>query len=244
MSSLRKPVPAFLIAWAVFGTATLAPWLLRQLGLSETLDAHRWLPHAVVKTVLAVLAIGLAIAGGAPRATLGLVRPADPRWRLVIGRGALLGALTTLLITVTPAQGLTFILRDFGFAGMVLWVWIYSSLTEELFVRGWFQPFLEVDDAPIVSRGRLSLSARVLASGVLFGSLHLPLLAKGVDAWTVIIVVIATTLLGVCAALDRQRSGSLGPPLATHVAFNVGGVLAGIVIALLTLAVTGHLPTP
>lgn len=73
-------------------------------------------------------------------------------------------------------------------------------------------------------------------------SLHLTLLAKGCDLWTVAILVAATTVLGIYAALDRHRSGSLGPPLATHVAFNVGGVLGGVLVALAALLATGQPP--
>ena len=242
MSFLRKPLPAFLLAWAVFAAAAFSPWCLRRLGLSELLAAHGWLPHALVKTVLALVTLALAIAGGAPRAMLGLVRPSNPRWRLVLVRGALLGALSSVLIALTPAEGMSWMLRDLGFGGIVLWVWVYSSLTEELFVRGWFQSFVKLDSAPMLSLGRLKLSPLVVASGLLFGSLHLSLLAKDCDAWTVTIVVASTTALGVCAALDRQRTGSLGPPLATHVAFNVGGLLGGALVAVATLVATGHPP--
>ena len=43
-------------------------------------------------------------------------------------------------------------------------------------------------------------------------------------------------------ALDCQRSGSLGPPIATHVAFNVGGLVGGVVVTLVTLVSTGYVP--
>jgi membrane protease YdiL (CAAX protease family) len=159
-------------------------------------------------------------------------------WWRVIGVGGLLGALATAAILLTPAHGMTF-LRSFGFLGFVLSIWLYSSVTEEIFVRGWFQT--------VADRGqRLSLAGRsvggsVLASALLFGALHLSLLWKGSDALTVVIIVAATTLLGLAAARFREQYQSVVPSVVTHIAFNVGGFVAGVVINIVSMVATGKL---
>jgi membrane protease YdiL (CAAX protease family) len=82
----------------------------------------------------------------------------------------------------------------------------------------------------------------LLPSAVLFGSLHLVMLFAGVDRASVAVVVVSTTLLGLLAAWAKAATGSLYPPIAAHVAFNVGGALGGIAYAGAYRAVTGKMP--
>jgi ABC-type dipeptide/oligopeptide/nickel transport system permease component len=84
-------------------------------------------------------------------------------------------------------------------------------------------------------------SRRVLASALLFGSLHLSLLLMGTDALTVVIIVTAATLLGLAAAKYRERHQSVLPSVVTHIGFNVGGFVAGLMINVVSMVVTGHL---
>ncbi|MBZ0113195.1 MAG: CPBP family intramembrane metalloprotease [Thermoanaerobaculia bacterium] len=218
------------VGYSAFVAAVLLPRLLEMTSAQGFLDEHPTAPHFVVKTAL--LAFVLVAIHWSPRSAgdFGFARPKAPTgWIRCLGIGALLGATATALILSTPAQGMPN-LRNFGFLGLILSIWLYSSLVEELFVRGWLQSSLD----PATTPGR-----RIALSGLFFGSMHLSLIAAGADWMTVLIIVGTTTLLGLLTAQLRENTKSLLPPLAAHVAFNVGGFAAGVLINIVHFALTG-----
>lgn len=240
MKMPRRPAPAFAAAWALFLIAALSPQVL--YWAFPAWNQVTWVEHAVTKTVLLVLALlAMAMSRGS-WADWGFCAPVRPRWGRGVLRGAALGAAASALLILTPAGRLSWV-AELGLHGLVLWVWIYSSVTEEIFVRGWFQAFLSAEADQPASIGGWVVSRRVALSGLLFGSLHLSTIARGADPWMVCILVSTTTALGLCAADDRERTGSLGPPIATHAAFNVGGLVGAVVTAAAVFAVTGRPPS-
>ena len=88
--------------------------------------------------------------------------------------------------------------------------------------------------------GGLSLAA--LISATFFGAMHLVLLFSGADLATVVIVLCFTFSLGLLAAHQRSRTGSLAPAIVVHMAGNVGGFLVGIIFAIITIITTGKPP--
>jgi membrane protease YdiL (CAAX protease family) len=121
----------------------------------------------------------------------------------------------------------------------VLWVWIVSSVVEEIFCRGWFQSLAAGLDAGDPRAAR----AAVIWSTALFGSLHFVLLAGGIDLGTFAVILVSVTTLGYVCALARARSGSLVPAITAHVAFNVGGgFVGGLLYAIVYRIATGRLP--
>jgi len=66
---------------------------------------------------------------------------------------------------------------------LVLWVWLFSSISEEVLCRGLLQSMLaEVD-------------ARIAISALFFGAMHLSLFLRGAPASTVLILVFWTSVL-------------------------------------------------
>jgi len=238
MTDLRRPGPAFAVAWALFLAALLAPDLATRLGIGAT---PAWTHHAVVKTTLMGLSLAAMALTGGRWERWGFRRATDARWGRCILRGGALGAVASAAIILSPARGMHW-LRELGFAGIVVWIWIHSSVCEEVFVRGWFQEFVRPEASAPMRGGSLGVDRRCALSALLFGSIHLSNIRYGADAWTLAIIATATTALGWFAARDRDRSGSLGPPIATHVAFNVGGMAGAIVTALATVVATGEPP--
>jgi membrane protease YdiL (CAAX protease family) len=239
----RRIALYFAAGWAIFLVASASPYLLARVGLQAWLDSIPWLSHFIVKTVLAGLAVAAMACEGRPPAAFGF-RGASP-WRrrlLLAGLGS--GVVASLLVLVTPARGMTGLFAGFGLVALVLSIWIYSSVTEEIFTRGWYQsavmPVGDVGDVGEVGAG--SRSAAIASSAILFGSMHLSLLWMGADLWTVAIIVTVTGLLGWAAAVARHQSGSLIPAILVHVLFNVGGFIAGVIYAIVTIARTGNPP--
>jgi len=100
---------------------------------------------------------------------------------------------------------------------MVLTVWIWSSLCEEVLVRGLVQGFI----GHLKQKVFWKISLSVLVSGLFFGSMHLFLLNAGMGVWFVGLIFFNTTIIGLLAAYYREKSESLIPPFLVHFLANV-----------------------
>ncbi|MBN1990661.1 MAG: CPBP family intramembrane metalloprotease [Bacteroidales bacterium] len=102
---------------------------------------------------------------------------------------------------------------------MILTVWIWSSLCEEVFVRGFFQGFIQ----QWKHLKFLKLSLPVILSGLAFGAMHLSLLKAGMGMWFVAFIVFNTTIIGLLAAYYREKTDSIIPAFWVHFIANVVG---------------------
>ena len=112
-------------------------------------------------------------------------------------------------------------LADWSKLQLVLFVWIYASICEEVLTRGLLQTLLtrRFGTAPKARR----LSSPVVISALFFGAMHVVLIPSMGRAAAAPIVL--TTLLGLLAGWYRERTGSLIPAIIVHALFNVGGML-------------------
>ncbi len=120
---------------------------------------------------------------------------------------------------------------------------LYSTLVEELFTHGWLRGFLEPGRDRSVLLPALPLSVPVLASTMVFTAMRLTLVGKGVDAWSLVTILVFTAGEGLLSALPRERTGCLLPAIWTHLTGNLGGVVGEIILALVYRAQHSHLPT-
>jgi membrane protease YdiL (CAAX protease family) len=228
-------VTLFVVALALFAIAAATPPVLAWLGIVDLDAIAPWLPHFVVKILMIAMAwIAVTITGKGTADGLGLRGATPPvHWLRTTLIGFALGAGASTVVMLTPAAGMQSLFAGWSFPAIALSIWIYSSVSEELFVRGWFQR--AVEGAAIGSRGLFGgrVSIPVATSAALFGAIHLSLLTKGIDIATTAIIVVATTALGLVAATLRERHRGLLPSIVVHVCFNLGGVAAGIVITII-----------
>lgn len=122
------------------------------------------------------------------------------------------------------------LVKSYSVFQIILVVWFWSSLSEEIYCRGWFQSSLPPGPS------------RVFWSAALFGSMHTSLFFAGVDIPSVLWIVLSTTALGYACAVVRESSGSWIPAFVRHAAFNAGGLLGGIVYAIGYRIATGQMP--
>jgi membrane protease YdiL (CAAX protease family) len=113
---------------------------------------------------------------------------------------------------------------------MVVFIWVYASISEETLTRGLLQTLLSGNAQVGVAAPR-RLSMPVLVSGLFFGSMHI-VLVKSMGAAAVPVILLAV-FLGLVAARYRERTGSLFPAIIVHALFNIGGMLPLWVIQLL-----------
>ena len=118
---------------------------------------------------------------------------------------------------VEEANGLVY-LQD------ILFIWIYSSISEEIFTRGLLQSFLSpVTKYGFVLAKKWRISLPVLFSGFYFGAMHIVLVKRIGPA--VLMVMTMAACLGVVAGYHREKTDSLIPAIIIHALFNIGGAL-------------------
>jgi membrane protease YdiL (CAAX protease family) len=116
---------------------------------------------------------------------------------------------------VGPAAG-------FSKLQIIVFVWIFSSICEEILVRGLLQTLLS-RTAKAGAAIRYRLSMPVVVSGLFFGAMHLTLIKRmGTGAMPIVVL---ATCLGLIAAHYREKTGSLLPAILIHLLFNIGGTL-------------------
>jgi membrane protease YdiL (CAAX protease family) len=103
----------------------------------------------------------------------------------------------------------------------IIFVWIYATVSEEIFTRGLLQSYL----IPLTNYGidlskGLRLSLPVIFSGLFFGMMHIVAVKKMGPP-----VILLTTLLGLVAGYYREKTKSLIPAIIIHALFNIGGSL-------------------
>jgi len=105
---------------------------------------------------------------------------------------------------------------------IVIFIWVYASISEEVLTRGLLQTLVS-GNAKVGAALLPRLSLPVLVSGLFFGAMHLVLL-KSMGPAAVPVILLAV-FLGLVAAWYRERTGSLLPAIIVHALFNIGGTL-------------------
>lgn len=134
-----------------------------------------------------------------------------------------MGILPKLLGDSEKAAGME-MTSGMSFVAVVLSIWIWSSISEEIYTRGLFQSLLDN-----LKKGKfLKLSLPVWLSGIVFGMLHLSVYSPGKLYFTLFIVT-QTTILGVLAAYYREKSQSIYIAILIHILGNVYGSLLSLI---------------
>lgn len=232
--STWSPPAAFGLVLGVYAAAFLAAMVLPGPATAR----YPWARQAVIQGLMAAIAIGAMATSRRPWSEWGFRRPAPP-WGHFLLWGLALGAASSGVILALGLRGMRERLAAYGLPGIVLWIWVISSVVEELFCRGWFQTLAgDGEDDATGERAR----AAVPWSAALFGAMHLPLLFGSIELAATVVIVVSVTALGYVCATARARTGSLLPTIAAHVMFNVGGLLAGVIYTIGYRVTTGHMP--
>src|SRR5262249_46365883 len=127
-----------------------------------------------------------------------------------------------------------------SFLQIVLVIWLLSSISEEVYVRGLVQSWIA--DGEEASGTISAFAPSIVSSALLFAAMHGPLLWSNAGVKGGLTIVLATLGVGWSCAVLRARSGSLLPAIACHVVGNVAGVPGGILGVVLYRLAYGRLP--
>ncbi len=223
---IPRTIPlALLISLPIFG----AIFLPKHWGLLAGLSLFTKGMLAYGLMVLLSL-VAMACFGEGRWEDFGFQEITGPWWRFAL-YAALLGAVSTLAISLGSGKGNLGALRELKPMQIPVLL-LFGPAAEEFFTRGWLQGFLQPLTTRQVKLGPASVSVPVLTAALAFGAMHLKV-GFTIDAWTGAAVVVFATFLGLMAGIVRERTGSLLPAIAVHLAGNAGGILGGLVILII-----------
>jgi membrane protease YdiL (CAAX protease family) len=221
--TLRDPALRILAALVIALAISLAALQLTNLW---PVPDEGWVPSSFITHtsmwMLSVLLISILARGDFGRYgfTRGTYRftPKIFLWAIPTSILSIMGYLASRWMEAAPE------LTEFSYLQDVLFIWIYASISEEIFTRGLLLGFLrDLRMYGINLFGRWRLSVPVLFSAFYFGGMHV--VRRGTMGSGVISVIVLATLLGMVTGYYRERTGSLIPAIIIHVLFNVGGML-------------------
>ena len=240
-SNTSRIATALLVAVGIFLIAILLPKIVLSGALSRLMTTQG------LELSLTLLAI--VIFGGSKFSEYGFCKPraSQPpaeggiRWVPICLTAPLLGMVATPLILGLGGTGNP-VVKSLSFPQIVLFVWVFSSIIEEVFTRGFLQGHLSVLSGKHVKLLFLRIELPVLISALFFACMHFSLLFAGVDVPTMAVTLLFTFSIGLMAGYLRSKTGSLIPAIAVHMLANIGGMIGGVIYMLVNFAITGKLP--
>lgn len=162
-------------------------------------------------------------------------------WIMVIIIALGMGAVANLVIALAGSGGNPLV-KQLNFPQIILFIWIFSSIIEEVFVRGFIQSHLSPLKNIKLNLGILKFDLPTVIAAVFFGAMHLILLVNGVEFLSLVIILVFTFSLGLLAGYLRAKYESLIPAVIVHMLANMGGVIGGIIFVIITVITTGKPP--
>jgi membrane protease YdiL (CAAX protease family) len=215
----------------VFVLNSVAVVVLNSDRLPSAVGSQTWsegfLSHTAMWTISLILI--LIVSKGKLR-SFGFCRGKNYKTAQIIIPGTVAGVALAAVLHLFPEGSNSFHL-DYSFAQTVIFVWLYASVSEELLTRGLIQSFL----TPLADYGftifGVRISLPVLIGALFFGLMHAALLTTGMALFSVISIVVFSSVLGLIAGYHREQTGSLIPAIIVHALGNIGGYCMGMFIA-------------
>jgi membrane protease YdiL (CAAX protease family) len=114
------------------------------------------------------------------------------------------------------------------FINWFLYIWIWSSVVEEILFRGLLQSYLGQFNQKLFAIRKAVISPAVFVPALLFAAMHLTLFMQGMTASVVAGIFINALILGLLAGYYREKTGSIYPAIFLHILFNVIGYLPSL----------------
>jgi membrane protease YdiL (CAAX protease family) len=226
---------AFLLGLSIYLVAQFIGLLLTLEEYGPILEGGNVTKLLLMDLMFLFLSLGIIIVLTRGKVTqYGLSKPkGEVKWGPILGGGLLLGSIATIIIIITEANGNP-ALNGLGIREKILLVWFLASISEEIFVRGLLQGYLNPLESMKITFGSRTISYPVILSTIFFGSIHLPLVFFGADLISVSVIFLMTLTLGFFTATLRENHQSVLPSIGVHITTNIGGTMLGpIVLAVL-----------
>lgn len=212
---------AILLSLPLKGLAPESPYLISQVGL---------------KLILIILSVAGAKVFSVPISTF--TENANGRKiRKYILLSLLLGALGSIFVLVSGIPRMPGI-SSLSFFQVILVIWLWSSVSEEIFARGFVYGLLK-NKLQTYSISTVTFTSGAMASAIVFSLIHLSIYLGGGAISTTLTIMTLTFFLGLLCGKTRDEVNLLSA-IYVHIAFNVGGAIGGIIANLISFILTGE----
>lgn len=217
---------AIVIVVAILLLAAASAIIMSLPGSRELLKTYPWLQGFIPHTVMLIgSTLILLIAGRGRLGKFGYRLPRDFKMIKIVAFAFGIGFVGNLLLEVLPAPTES-IMPTYPFGQIVLLIWVYASICEEVYARGLIQGLL----MPLAPTGlnifHIRVSLPVIIGATFFALIHLMPFAGVMPAITLAAFLLLALVLGLMAGYQLEKSGSLIPAILVHSMFNVSGWLA------------------
>jgi len=108
---------------------------------------------------------------------------------------------------------------------IIIGIWIYASIAEEVLTRGLIQGYLKPLSGKGLTISDARISVPVFIGALFFALMHIAIITMGVDIVSVLATVVSAFVAGIMAGYYCEKTGSLAPAILVHMLFNVTGSL-------------------
>ena len=230
---VNNSLAAIVVGLVVFTLAALLSQPLKTM----TSETNTWLPQVGLKLILVVVSLMAARLFRLPFSHLGFNRNRIGSTRKFILMSLLLGALGSSFVLISGIPRMPG-LSNRSILQIILTIWLWSSICEEIFARGFVQGLLR-NSTKTFMIGNIQLSEGALASAIVFSAIHFSIYLGGGSLSTCFTIMTLTFFLGLLAGKARDESNLLAA-VYVHIAFNVGGAIGGIITNVISFLITGE----
>lgn len=221
----------FIVSTFLFAFAYFVSNITSQL-LFASASSFAFLKQVTFKTILAIVSVTFGIfVFKVPVSEFSLLqnkKRVNSRIYLLIA--IILGAIATLCMQVFDFPRVK-LLAQLSPIEMIIAVWGFSTVCEEIFCRGLVQN-LVMDQRTCYSIAGIIISKPVLIGAAVFGLMHSTIYFSGGSGYTAITIMLFTFFLGLVCGKLKEENG-LRSAIFGHLAFNIGGLITGIIIKLI-----------
>jgi hypothetical protein len=209
-----------------------------KLGLGPTLTESAVMSQVVLKSTIVLVALLCWTLLGRPFSEMGW-RRADwwkrsyLFWFVIAATTMMAGSVAMIFLGARHPLA-----SQMRFPEIVLVIWLLSSFSEEVYVRGLVQSWVANRRDGINS----AFTPSIVSSTLLFAAMHAPLIWSPAGVKGGLLIVLMMVAVGWACAVLRARSTSLLPAIVCHVVANVAPLPGGILGAILYRVIYGHLP--
>ena len=194
------------------------------------LKTYPWLLGFIPHTVMLLgSTLILLIAGRGRLGKFGYRLPENFKAINIMAIAFGVGFAGNLLLEVLPAPSEPIIPAD-SFGHIVLFIWLYASLCEEVYARGLIQGLLMPLSPLGLNIFRIRLSLPVMVGAAFFALIHLMPFSGVMPPVTLIAFLLIALVLGLMAGYQLEKNRSLIPAILVHTMFNVSGWLVETII--------------
>lgn len=211
---------AFGVGLFVFVLSIVGASSIQIFGGPEVFKNYPWLQAVGPNSIMLIASLGIMMLSSQRWGDWGLQLPRSFSWPTLVATSLGVATACAAIMNIVIKDECMEFIKQLSFVQVVLVVFIYAPLCEELFCRGLL--------FKLVSSGyeRVKLmSAPVLFPAIFFAATHLIVKSQGISWLYVGLIVGYAFVCGLVTGYYRALTASVVPSIVAHSLFNITGYI-------------------